>query len=514
MFALVIVLSGIAQLESWLVLTPDSFRYLRGARSLSESGTFGYGRLLLPPGFSCLLQCVMTPDGLPLLATRMLLVAGWILTAILTYIYYKHHGQPRIIAFLIALSPALLIQSEYLLSELVFMPLVIGALIQFESWRQDQLSWWRALLGIACAAAAILTRSMGVVLIPIGLLALARRQTETQSIDRGEISSGLDHQPSAKSVQALNAAKRVLIGIGLVIATVYPSLQWSARERSYPGEYGYSRIFLSPRADEDPNAGFVGLQASRFIKYAPIRLASIMEALVPTRLGWRLFQPPLAMPTTWIIGGGLVLLLIWRAWRYRLLIDYFALSTLALLAIWPWDEGVRFVLPLLPALWAAVIQTLAQLSKKLATHKPQVARAALVGFVLLCVVVVGVENSIIIGGRAARAEKARSRLTEMQTLASMSAAHLNDATRIGCVLENESRYKTTIIGAAYLQRRWLWPVVDVKNGQAVEWSLFDGATVFVSPAVLQHDPAAPFIEIDRFLDDELRLIAVSKSDAS
>lgn len=505
---IIALLTGVWSLGDWLVLSPDSFRYLRGARSLAEHGTFGFGRLLLPPGFSCLLYFVMTPDGLPLLEVRLLLIVGWLATAILTHVYYREHRHARWKAVFVALSPALLIQSEYLLSELAFMPFALGTLIQFEAWRAGRLSWWRILLGVFCCAAAILIRTMGVVLIPLGLIALARRKQRSDS-DATQIDANDDIQGEQGIAQQKGIA-RVIAGTLLVIATIYPQLQWSARERSYPNEYGYSRILFNPRAGENVDDGFVTLQLKRFVEFAPLRLASIKEAVVPTRLGWRLFQPPLATLSTWLIGGGMFILLCWRAWRYRMLIDYFALLTLALLSIWPWDEGVRFVLLLLPAIWAAVVGGVDSLASLLGDPSSNRRRFVIAAMLALPLLAMSYENAIIINSRPKRAEKAAGRLADMQSVEKQAAPFLDSCVRIGCVLENESLDKTTVIGAMYLERRFLWPVIDVKANQKVDWQRLNGAIVFVSADILKTDPPGTYDLLTGLTDKRLQLIALPK----
>lgn|GEM_PF-2180497 len=505
--SIVALLTSAWAVGDWLILSPDSFRYLRGARSLAEDGTFGVGRLSLPPGFSCLLYLIMTSDGLPLAETRLLLIVGWMATAIFTHIYYRKHRHARIVALLVAVSPALLIQSEYLLSELAFMPFALGALIQFEAWREGRLAWWRILLGFFCCTAAILIRTMGIVLLPLGLLALARRRPPSSESAAQDANSGpidADRERNGRQPQTL---ARVIAGTLLVIATIYPQLQWSARERSYPEEYGYSRILFSARAGESADDNFVTLQAKRFIQYTPLRLASIKEAVVPTRLGWRLFQPPMATPSTWLIGGGLLILIGWRAWRYRMLIDYFALLTLGLLSIWPWDEGVRFVLPLLPTIWAALLGGLDTLTGFFGDYATKRRRLAFAGMIILMIAVLSYENRLIIDGRANRAEKATARLAEMQTLGKQAAPYLEGAPRIGCVLKNESLDKTTVIGAMYLQRQILWRVIDVKLKQEVDWQGLTGAVFFVSPDILASNPPATYRILTGLLDNRLQLIA-------
>jgi len=504
---IVALLTSAWAIGDWLILSPDSFRYLRGARSLAEDGTFGVGRLSLPPGFSCLLYLVMTPDGLPLAEARVLLIVGWMATAILTHIYYRKHRHARIVALLVAVSPALLIQSDYLLSELTFMPFALGTLIQFEAWREGRLAWWRILLGVFCCTGAILIRTMGIVLLPLGLLALARRRPPATEAPARDANSGpidTDRERDGRQPQTL---ARVIAGTLLVIATIYPQLQWSARERGYQEEYGYSQILFQARFGESADDDFVTLQVKRFIEFAPLRLAAIKEAVVPTRLGWRLFQSPLATPSTWLIGGGLLILLGWRAWRYRMLIDYFALLTLGLLSIWPWDEGVRFVLPLLPALWAALLGGLDALTGFLGDAATKRRRLAFAGVIILMIAVLAYENRLIIDGRSSRAEKATARLAEMQALGKQAAPYFEGALRIGCVLNNESLDKTTIIGAMYLQRQCLWPVIDVKPNQAIDWQGLNGAVFFVSPDILAADPPANYRVLTGLLDNRLQLIA-------
>lgn len=451
--ALLVLLIAATTFGDWLILTPDSFGYLRGARSLWQSGELPATRLVLPPGLSVLIAPMMAAGDFPFVPIRILLIAGWIASSILTFIYYRRELPIAVafgIALVIASSPAFAMQSNALLSELVFIPFVLAALLVVQTWRHSSATSWRGIvLAGGLSAASILIRTMGVALIPVAVgYLLANRRDRVGK-------------------RCLQAGVFVAIALG-------PQLLWSAREAQYSGGYGYSEILTQPRPGDPADAGLVELQWHRFLQFGPQRLETIFKSVLPNRLGWRMLQPPWVGRLSWPIGGALVLLVVWRWLRLRSPADAFALVLLAMLAIWPWDEGVRFVLPMLPMFAADVATAVVSIWRRTKRLEPDETKNATgfnsphrvklaAGLLAIVVIVQLAEAWVVFGDIDRRSAREKMRVDRMGLLADRFDESISEGADIACVVPNESAVKTFIIGAAYLARRDISRYVDVKN---------------------------------------------------
>lgn len=163
---------------SGLGLTGDSVAYLSSARAIAA----GEGSRAIvgddrPPGFPLLLSPLSALDAMPLRSARVLTVTAMSTTAVLTFLLMRMRISQRLallVAGLVATNGLLIDHSNYLLSELSFTALAVGALVVFERWRLTRGSPGPASLAIAAAltAAAGLVRIAGLVLVPVGMLAI------------------------------------------------------------------------------------------------------------------------------------------------------------------------------------------------------------------------------------------------------------------------------------------------------------------------------------------------------
>ena len=435
-----------ATFGDWMVLTPDSLGYLGAARSVWESQSLPGVRLVLPPGFPLLIAPLMARGDFPFTAIRAVLVVGWGAVSLLTYVYYRGElGRIRACAaaLIIATSPAFLTQSSALLSELVFIPIALGALVVMQAWgRRNGASWPLVMAGAGLCAAAVLVRTMGVALLPVGIAFILR--------DGGG-------QVRQRFVRAIVFAA---IALG-------PQLLWSAREAQYAGGYGYGEILTRPRAGEPADVGILQLQLHRLIHFGPARLETILQSVIPNRLGWRILQPGIAALAGWIIGGALLAALAWRFHRWRSPADGFALLLFALLALWPWDEGIRFVLPMLP-MFAGIVATIGFSDKRTnpAAGSPRCRRISGSGAMFIAAALVGIQlcEAWTVGRSIApRQAREAARVDRMRALAGEISERIADEAPIACIVPNESPAKIIIMGAAYLSRRQIERFVDVKE---------------------------------------------------
>lgn len=442
---------GFTTLGDWAVLTPDSFGYLGVARSLAETGGFPDRALTLPPGLSMLMAPMMWIGDAPLLWLRLLLVAGWAAGAILTFAYYRLEFEWRwalAAALIVATCPAFLTQSASLLSELVFVPFVMGALIVMRSWRAaERLRKSRVLLGGALVMSAILIRTMGVAMIPVAILVLLTRRSLSWK------------------------RRAAMCGLFLLLPVIVQT-GWSLRNAGYDRGGGYRRQLTSPRPGEAADAGPIALQWHRLTRHGPERLGTILEAVIPNRLAWRLFQPPLYRPARWLIGGGLLALCAVRLVRRRSVADGFALVLFGILAIWPWNEGPRFVLPMVPVFAGSCVAMLAGTRTKdadMAGRKPSMRRMIAGALLAIVIGVQLLEVNVIAGDAVRRREKEIGRIAAMRQIGETLVDMTADDSLIACVMPNESYAKTLAMGAAYFANQSIDRFRDVRTGDIVDW---------------------------------------------
>ncbi|MCB9858232.1 MAG: glycosyltransferase family 39 protein [Phycisphaerales bacterium] len=465
-FGLIVACSCVAftTLGDWAVLSPDSFGYLSVARSIAEIGELPAQRLTLPPGLSLLLAPMMLSGDAPLLLLRILLVAGWSAGSVLTYVYYRRELGERwavAAALIVATCPAFLTQSAHILSELVFVPFVMASLVMMQSWRRAaSLQIARVLVCGLLVALAMMVRTMGVALIPVGAALLLSR--------RG---SGWGRRSALVSL--------------FLIAPLISQAAWSWRNSQYEGGYGYREILTHPRHGEPVDAGPIALQFDRAMRYGPERLGTIEEAVIPSHLGWRLLQPPLQSWARWLVGGGLLLICVYRLGTRRSEADAFALLLFGILAIWPWNEGPRFVLPMLPVFAGSCVALLVGV-RPIRSEQPDFGELSrcrrgiswcVIGIVL---VVQLVEVGLIARSAVGRREKERDRVATMRVVGDWIADNVRVDRPIACVMPNESYAKTIAIGAAYFANRRISFFVDVFAGDSVNWAQlgqFDVLTV-------------------------------------
>ncbi len=322
------LLAALPSVGSWCGWSTDCFSFLRHARLLAETGVFPAERVNVPPGYPLLLAPIMLLFGqTPILAIRLLCMTAVTCSALATYYLHRRRLGARsawIAALLVAGSPVLLRLSATPLSEPLFTAGVSVLLVFCQRWTMGGVPGYRgAVIAGLATAAVVCIRSMGIAILPA--MAIAAWRIPDRSL-----------------------RFRVGFVAVLTLTTMLPLAAWELRQSAYPATFGYQHAWTHAREAEATDATGLALQVERLARFGPMRLAALKALLLPSDLAWRLFQPPFDSPTTWLIGGGVVILGIVLAATQRNASDVYVLLTLLMLALWPYDEGSRFVAPLLP----------------------------------------------------------------------------------------------------------------------------------------------------------------------
>ena len=425
-------------LGPWCRLTPDSITYLTTARALLKTGHLPAAHLTPPPGFPTLIAPLLALGDTPFLALRIGLSLCWAATSLLTYLLFRRGLGDRvawIAGLLVALNTVLLMQSTVVLSEMLFLPMSLGVLLATAGWSRDSASGWIAIaLSGLLAAAATMVRSVGIVLLvaPVILLLLDG------------------------SRRPLRRLTRATLFLACVSA---PLVAWQVRQSAFPTGATYGRTWTTAREAEHTDASGLALQLERLGRFAPIRIAEIKEAILPARLAWRAFQRPFDGATTWLVGGFFLAISLVRVIREHSPTDVYLLLFLLLLSLWPWDEGVRLVVPLIPLLIANALWT-----AQCWWRRPGVRRwerrmlgAAFALLMIMQAAEMRLAQSRIPDHRA----KAMSRIGEMRDLAARLREELPAGAGLMCITPNENNSKTILAGAAYLARMPIRRSLDV-----------------------------------------------------
>ena len=430
-------------LGSWCVLTPDSITYLTTARTLIETGHYPTVHLMRPPGFPTLIAPLLAVGDTPFLPLRIGLSLCWAVTSLLTYLLFRRGLGDRlawIAGLLVALNTVLLMQSTVVLSEMLFLPLSLGVLLVTAGWGRGSAGGWMAIfLAGLLAAAAIMVRSVGVVLLvaPVILLVIDGSRRPLRRLARAAL---------------------------FVASASIPLLVWQVRQSAFPTGDSYGRTWTTAREAEHTDASGLALQFERLGRFGPMRLEEIKEAILPSRLAWRAFQPPFDGVTTLLVGGFFLAISLVRIIRELSPTDVYFLLFLLLLSLWPWDEGVRLVVPLIPLLIGNALWAARRWWRRVGVRRWE-RRMLGVAFALFIMVQAGemrLAQSRIPGRRA----KAMRRIGEMRELAARIREKLPAGAGLMCVTPNENNSKTILAGASYLARTPIRRSLDVHGEMA------------------------------------------------
>jgi 4-amino-4-deoxy-L-arabinose transferase-like glycosyltransferase len=474
----------------WCNLTPDSFSYLTCARTFAETGGFPPYQMTPPPGFAAIIAPLMLLGDTPFWAMRALFSICWALAGVMAYLLHRRElgeGLGWVAGLLVATSPVLFVLTTTPLSESVFITILVAVLLAMNAWwRRPVGHWYEVALGGLLMAAAIMVRLTGLLLLP--LLGAALLHHRAQAVGR-----------------------RALWGGIFLICALGPWAAWQVRQSAYPPGPGYAQNWTAARGAEDTNATGLALQLERFARFGPLRLESIKETVLPKELAWRAFNPPFDGPTTWLVGGFLVVIALVRLVKYRGPIDAFVLLSLLVLALWPWDEGVRLVAPLIPVLvgyplWAG----------KMCWQRKGVRRwqRSVLAAALLALLSVHAGGMALVQSRLpARRDKARRHFAGMAALAEWHARNTPEGASWTGIAPDLHGSKLLLMGAAYLSRRPL-TTVDVREGMTIRLATTDQGSVFVHESLSRPEGviAPPGYQLIDTIDEFIVLQATGPPD--
>ncbi|MEO8625023.1 MAG: hypothetical protein ABI625_28320, partial [bacterium] len=323
----------------------DESFYIGAAKSMASG--LGYrvaGRVQTqyPPGWSLFLMPVewltngdyawfarYTAALLPLV-----LYASWVL-----YAARKERHAWWLIAALIVSPTVFEIATREVRSEIVFTVMTIGFLAWVERTNSAPIRGWvsaRALVGALLLLGAVATRTIGVA------LAVA------------VVMTGL-HIAVTQRARLKQYTQRMLVPV--TVSALY-MVSWSRWTKghivlTYPGEpTAYDRWFWM-RDPHHPTAG----EATVFqvLQRIPgnIRIQAAEAASILTNMGW--IEPSWTSPLVVVSAVVLVVGLI-EEWRRSIpLVSWYVLGYMGVLAVWPFDEGTRYIMPLIPLIALLVV---------------------------------------------------------------------------------------------------------------------------------------------------------------
>lgn len=434
--ALVATIAVVPTLGSWCALAPDSISYLTTARTLIETGQFPDCFLMRPPGFPVLLAPLFLMSDLPFLGIRILLAFCFVATGALTTRLFARElgrGWSIVAGTLVALNGALLVQSSIALSELLFIPLQIIPFILLDRARgATRLQKTPCIFAALITSAAIMTRSLGILLVPFGAAMIYCARNECRR------------------------NRAIAATLFCITALLLPGL-WSIRQAAYPNGRGYGSMWTHAMESEKTDATGFTLQTERLAKFGPLRLEGIKAAIVPNILGWRAFQSSWATAATWGIGLVCLAIAAVRLFRFKSAVDGYLLATLGVLALWPWDEGVRLIIPLLPFLVGGLVWALREIYRRVDGFK----RLAITAVTALGVLGSAVEVGLLLHRLPQRSEKSQQLFTAMSDMAATLDRVAPKGAPILCVTPNGHNLKLTVAGGAFLSHRAHIEYLDV-----------------------------------------------------
>jgi 4-amino-4-deoxy-L-arabinose transferase-like glycosyltransferase len=434
------LLMTLPSLRGWCLFSPDCFQYLGIARHLLETGRFPPERLMAPPGYPLLLVPLLLLGDLPIMGLRLMLAACWAVSAAATYRLHRDelgHRLSLIAGLSVATSPVLLQLSLAPLSEMPYLALLTPTLVIISAWwRGRARSWWAVGAGGLLTAAALMVRSMGLVLVLAGLYAMLFRRGE--SLKRRAAIAGL-----------------------FLLCSMGPAALWSWRQSCYSEGGTYAQSWTQARSAESTSATGASLQLERLTRFGPMRLEAVKEAVLPKQLGWRLFHPPLDGPTTWLIGGLFTVVALVRLGVGRSPVDLYVLGSLLLVSFWPYDEGVRLVTPILPVIIAYPLWVGAAWWR--GARRKTAVRASLATALVGWLTIQCAGTCLLQSHLPNQRTRAEGRSEDMNAIASWRASHGSPGTPWLGLTEDGDNSKLVQFGAAYLARCPINPV-DVQDG--------------------------------------------------
>ena len=336
----------------------DNAAYITLATSLIETGTYTElwdpaqpPHTKYPPVFPAVLAIALAVGLKPFVQLKLVVLAFSAAAVAFSFLWIRGRRRPAMAlaaGLLLAVSPGVLREGRWILSDVPFWCFTMIALWAFERFRGD---WRRFTIGVAAVLLAYFTRTAG---LPLAVAALAWL--------------------------GWRGYWRHFVVMALVIGV--PALLWWLRGRAF-GPAGYASEFwlLDPYRPDLGNIRVTDL-LDRMLenqgKYVRIHLPILFGGMAAP-----LLVLLSALTFLFALGGWIVRVL--RPVRLRIA-DVFVPLYLGLILVWPavWS-GERFLLPVLPLLLFYAGDALHRLTRRVATRLDVVAgaAAALLIFVLM-----------------------------------------------------------------------------------------------------------------------------------
>ena len=366
----------------FLALTPyigdgyDDGHYIALAQALAQGKGFSQPQLpgnppeaQYPPGWPLLLAPVwlIAPD-FPANAVGFKFVALLcaLAFAALTFGWLRWRGESARVAWLVTaltlFNPLVFGYATSAFSEMAFGACSILALWLVEKYTRDAPAWRVALLASLALACAFYLRTFGVTLV------------------------------AAAIVYSFLRSRRV--GARLTVLVVAWILPWVVRGALLPDGSPYLQQFLL-KSQEQPELGTIGafdLMVRVILNVRAYLLAGLPGVVMPSQVpltfvnlaeGLRVGAPFVASDIVLavVVSGAVLAPIVLR----RALVDWYIAFYLALGLLWNW-EPIRFLVPLIPLLYANVLNEIALFGQAL---KPAWQRAAsMIGVTLVMLFIV------------------------------------------------------------------------------------------------------------------------------
>ncbi|HWL92131.1 MAG TPA: hypothetical protein VNT79_01230 [Phycisphaerae bacterium] len=469
----------------WCLLAPDSIAYLTAARSLYETGHFPGHFLMRPPGFPVALAPLMAAGPLPLLGIRLLLAGCHVATGVLVFTLYQGtlgKSAALLVGLLTVTNTALLNQTTVALSEMVFVPVQLMALMAIDRLQTRGEARTRCAIAGILTGVAIMVRTIGLALVPTGLLLLWLRAGD--SVGR----------------RFLHAA------IFIAAAGALP-MAWHVRQSAFPEAGGYGRMWKHPMTAEQTDATGLSLQIQRLAHFGYLRLEDIKSAMLPNRLGWRAFEAGWSTLATIGVSGVLISMLLYRGVRLRQPMDIYAIIVLTVLAFWPWDEGARLVLPLVPMFYGALLW----LFLNPIFRQRRTWRIAAVACVVVIASAQFIEWTINLRRLPEQRAKADRQLVDMREFGALLARIVPADADLLCITPNHHNSKRLIAGATYIARLDHVSYRDVLGDESVDFPADSAKFIILEQSLRDRFPAGTrLFKIAEFQDlDVLKIEAAN-----
>jgi hypothetical protein len=362
----------------------DESFYIGAAKSMASG--LGYrvaGRVQTqyPPGWSLFLMPVewLTNGDYAWFARYtaallpVVLYASWSL-----YSARKERHAWWLIAALAASPTVFEIATREVRSEIIFTALTIGFLAWTERTNALPTRGWvsaRVLVGTLLLLGAVATRTVGVALV----VAVVMTGVQIALTQRAQLKQ---------------YAQRMLVPVTVCALYMVSWSRWTKAHivLTYPGEpTAYDRWFWM-RDPHHPTAGEATvLQVLQRIP-GNIRIQAAEAASILTNMGW--IEPSWTSPLVVVSAVVLVIGLV-EEWRRSVpLVSWYVIGYMGILAVWPFDEGTRYIMPLIPLIALLVVSGCRGLAKAFRTRPRLTARVvAVIAAVQLAALANGLRSS-------------------------------------------------------------------------------------------------------------------------